>query len=290
MMVAADVVAIVEGPSDVHFYELLLEAYSSAKKMIAFQVRTPKEVSGSADGKKALLEIFKRLRAHGKLVMGEGGKKNIVFFPDKDYDDVARRKLRNPHLIYSPGVCLENQLLDTGNLKESVEAIVGRKIRQPFLAFSDPAGWRRACATQWREWIEYCIACEISGFALRKNRSGPSKMHQGQPPVLRPLEHQRMKDELLEAIGSVKGSAFYRRAQLAVDRAISRDKTDHVFCGKWYVYFIRDQVAALGGVFSGASAKVAQGGALNSQLSRDAHFRNDTGAYFFGALDRVLAA
>lgn len=239
MMSSGRIVAVVEGPDDVYFYERLLREYSTyAGSAVEFQVRTPKEVSGPADGKQALLRLFTLLRRSARLTMSARGGKDLVFFADKDYDDISRRMLRSRHLIYSPAVCLENLIVDVANMRASVEAVIGQHLPSGVLDEARLDAWRVQCAQAWREWMVYCVMCEISGVAPRRNRSGLSRVHRGYPPVFQAAEFSRLMGELRTSLGGEEHvEAIRERAERAVSRALVDGDVDRVFCGKWYSFF-----------------------------------------------------
>lgn len=287
LMANFSIIAIVEGIEDIYFYEQLLAAYtSSRRRVITIQVRTPREVHGIADGKPALLAIFGRLRANKHL---SSGGKNIVFFADKDYDDITRKKLRNAHLIYTPGVSMENSLYEAGHVKESVEAVIGRRLPDSYSVLDNFSSWKVSCAKQWQEWIIYCLLCEISAVAPRQNRSGPSRVHAGNPPVLLPDRFRELMSEVSIAIGDQERfSKYVELASKIAENAIKQQETDRVFCGKWYSSFLKDEVIGLGDPYAALSGRISRK-ALLGHLARMMKVGERSLSFFFQKLDAVTA-
>lgn len=290
MMARASIVAVVEGVDDHLFYDSLLQQYFQLRGSgRSIQIRTPREVAADADGKNALVKLFKFFRARGRLASSSGNKR-LLFFADQDYDGISRRKLRNKHFIYSPGVSFENCLYECGNLGESIDALLSRRVdKAAFLPVIDFSNWKVICAKYWIDWIVYCVAAEVSGVAPRKNRGGSSSIHQGYPPVLKQGEPARLRGEFALALGSVASATrYWAIASRTVQTAIASGQVDKVFCGKWFPFFLKEEVARLGGRYTMLAARVNQGRALASQLLRDLTFRGAIQSYYFSLLDKAL--
>lgn len=292
MMVRVAVVGIVEGHYDVHFYEILLGQYLNERGMEGgSQIRTPREVESGADGKKALINIFKRARRRGRLQVSTDSSKSLIFFTDRDYDDYSRSALRNPHVIYTPGVTMENAAYEAGRLHQCIEAIIGRRIAAgTLLATSDFNAWKVRCAKSWRDWLVYCLMCEISSVAPRKNRSGPSPVHFGDPPALKVEEFENLVEELTVKLGDRPAAEkLFRRASRAVDKALSPAQVDKIFCGKWFPYFLKADIQRLGTPYVMNASKINKSGALLSHLLTDFKFHGRVKDYYYNKLDKVLA-
>jgi hypothetical protein len=290
MMARASIVAVVEGVDDHLFYDSLLQHYFRVRGTSrSIQIRTPREVDADADGKNALINIFKFFRARGRLASSSGNKR-LLFFADQDYDGISRRKLRSKHFIYSPGVSFENCLYECGDLGDSIDALLSRRIdKNTFLPVADFSNWKKTCANYWMDWVVYCVAAEVSGVAPRKNRGGSSSIHQGYPPVLKQGEPARLRSEFALALGSAaEAMKYWTVASRTVQRAIASGQVDKVFCGKWFPFFLREEVAKLGGRYATLAARVNKGRALASQLLRDLTFRGVIQDYYFSLIDRAL--
>jgi hypothetical protein len=293
LMAGPTLIALVEGINDIYFYEKILAHYSQERAAgLRYQVRTPREVSGVADGKQALLSLFRKLRLNGKLqIHASSSTKTVIFFADKDYDDYSGKRLRNAHLIYTSGVTLENALYELGDLRESLAAIIGRSLpAMGVAALEDIVVWKKSCAISWKEWIVYCLMCEVSGVAPRRNRAGPSKVHSGFPPVFQQAVFDGMFDEFAGLVGDrVRAEQHLARASRAVERALRSNEVDRVFCGKWYPYFLKGAVAALGQPFSQRAPNLVQAGVLVSHLVRDLAISDQFRASFFDRIGAVAA-
>lgn len=288
-MAGASLVVIVEGIDDHLFYDKMVAQYlKEAGSGRTFQIRTPREVNAGADGKNAAINIFKIFRSRGKL-SSSGGSKKTLFFVDQDYDGIARRKLKSFHLVYTPSVSFENCLYDLGDVSSSVEALISRRVnRAVFVPDVDYESWKVTCARSWRDWIIYCVACELSGVATRKNRSGLSSIHSGVPPALNVGQPDGIFEEFVHGVGDrVKAVEIWGRSQRLVDRSIRND-INKVFCGKWLAHFLSMEVKSLGGAFDALSSRVSSGRTLMAQLIRGLEFSGPVKRYYFEALDSVL--
>lgn len=96
-----DIFVFVEGWGDRYFYDKLCRLVSG-KFSATFQVRTSQEIGVNTSGKSALLDFFAYLRSK-KLLFHEfkGKKLAVVFFADKDIDDIQRIQKRSYHFIYT---------------------------------------------------------------------------------------------------------------------------------------------------------------------------------------------
>jgi len=94
--------AFVEGPTlDPFFYgRICLQACKN--NGISYRVCTANELPENAGGKTSLVRFYRYVRAKGKLVSELNGKRTaLVFFLDKDLDDIGRCKCRSHHVIYT---------------------------------------------------------------------------------------------------------------------------------------------------------------------------------------------
>lgn len=286
-MTSAAVVTIVEGVNDILYYEKLLSEYLKLKKRtFTFQVRTPREVRGQANGKPALLDVFLRLRKKKKLAWRDATDTNhsIIFIADKDYDEISKRKLRNDQLIYTPGVCIENAKFDSGDLLAAIECCVGRTLPTDF-EFSK-AEFKISCLEQWRDWVIYCVACEISGVAPRKNRAGMSLMHHGKTHVVDSAKVLSIFAEFKLALGSEEeGEIYISRAKRIVQNAIRTAEVDKVFCGWWYPHFLAIMVERISPAYTSGAARVRNTQGFYSHLLHKIDYSCKSAQFLFDGID-----
>jgi hypothetical protein len=156
--------AFVEGPSDSPFYDGICSQVCKSRG-IPFQVRTAVELPGATGGKPGLLAYFQELRRRNRLLTSFKGKKMaIVFFLDKDVEDISRRKKRSPFLIYTRWYDVENHIIENCNIIRAAKIAAGldQQTLEPFL--NDSMAWRRSASARWKDWVKLCLFARLQGL------------------------------------------------------------------------------------------------------------------------------
>ena len=160
----AQVFGFVEGPTDSPFYDLIC-AQACGKRQVLYRVRTAVELPGTTGGKPGLLNYFEHLRDTKRLRTSFMGKKMvIVFFLDKDVEDLSRRKRRSKHLIYTQWYDAENHIVENCNLIRAATVAAGldQQTLEPFM--NDSMAWRQSAADRWKDWIKLCLFARLQGL------------------------------------------------------------------------------------------------------------------------------
>lgn len=156
-MSSASVFAFVEGRLDRAFFDRLF-GQVCVPRGLRHQVIAMKELPGAAGGKSMLLSTFQAFRRQGLLMSVAFGKRMAcIFLADKDADDYSRRKLRSPHLIYSPSYDLEGHLFTCGNLQRALADSCGITLQQAQYLIPNPETWLANAAETWKDWISLCL-------------------------------------------------------------------------------------------------------------------------------------
>src|SRR5205814_5122732 len=120
---------------------------------ISYQSVTAAELPEGAGGKDALLKFHRFLKDAGKLISDLKGKKTaVVFFLDKDIDDLLRTIENSPHIIYTAQYDVEGHIFEKGDFVKSAAALAGLNESEVRAAIGDPSLWRELCAKRWMEW------------------------------------------------------------------------------------------------------------------------------------------
>ncbi|HEX3896403.1 MAG TPA: hypothetical protein VHW73_09340, partial [Rudaea sp.] len=155
--------AFVEGGIDRPFFDRLL-FHACDQSKIAYQITAIKEVSGSAGGKPALLNLFREFRRKGLLVTNAFGKAMAcMFFPDKDGDDFTRRRVRSAHVVYSPTYDIEGHLYCCANMHRALADSCRITLAQAKVLIPNGDAWLYSVVDLWKEWIALCLISQKHG-------------------------------------------------------------------------------------------------------------------------------
>jgi hypothetical protein len=236
--------AFVEGPSDSPFYDGIC-AQVCRLRGIHYQVRTAVELPGATGGKPGLLNYFQALRQrHGLLTSFKGKKMAIVFFLDKDVEDISRRKKRSPFLIYTRWYDVENHIIENCNIIRAAITAAGldQQTLEPFL--SDSMAWRRSAANRWKEWVTLCLFARLQGLNCDCSFGSHSRVNRPSHGSVDSAAVKRSLAGMRSALG-LGASEFARRYQGVssfVDKIYARDEFDRIFKGKWYAHFLEQDL------------------------------------------------
>lgn len=241
------VFVFVEGSLDRHVYGRIAEETLAPD---TYQLASSSEIPENiGSGKPALLELFRFLRRDYSLRTELGGKRtSVLFFLDKDVDDVRRRKCRSEHVVYSEHYELENDLFIVGDLVAAV-ATAGRLDRAWASAVLAPSPdlWRAAAAAHWENWVALCV------FAMLLPSAGPATYQRASPIHVSPrgprnaMAEARLLVQVRFANRAMSGERFFNLLDLArsqVRRRYRSGRVDGVFRGKWYLQFLRDSISS----------------------------------------------
>ena len=245
-MSSAQFFAFVEGGLDRPFYERVV-AKANEGRSVRQQVIAVREVPGSAGGKVALLDLFKRYRKAGHLSATAFGKRLVcVFFADKDCDDACRRRLRSPHLIYTISYDLEGYLYQCGDLHRALADACGLTGQQSASLLGDSSNWIKTIVANWKAWTALCMLSQAqrvnSGSTYdRVSAINPAPLAAHDSALL--TQH---KAALARALGlsPVAIEKLYRRYERLVETSLSSDVPFRYFKGKWLAHLLQKHLEA----------------------------------------------
>jgi hypothetical protein len=230
----------VEGWKDRYFYDRLCKIVCKQSPPI-YQVRTSQELGAQNSGKASLIGFFSYLRRR-KLLFHEfkGKKLAIVFFLDKDVDEILRLRKRSDHVVYTRYYCLENHLLKHVNLADLIAAAAGLDEASVLSAMGDQEAWMLNVASTWKDWIKLCLLGRVLNVNSRCGYGRASQVNEnsfGKP--MAPLITQ-MLGEIHTASGlpTSQFDAAWRRIDRTVENMFARSEHDRIFKGKWYIGFM----------------------------------------------------
>lgn len=196
-------IVFVEGKeSDPYFFGKLCGVVCKPLKM-SYQVRLAHELPAKCGGKTALVEFYRFLRQSSSLVSQLGQKRTgVIFFMDKDIDDLLHRKCRSEHVIYTEYFDVQNHIFRASDLHEGLASAVSidpAMIRSHSLFSGD---WCRCAALRWKEWIKLCVFAQKYKVTSACNYRVTSRINH---PLNGPLDPTRQAPVLARAIVSLLG-------------------------------------------------------------------------------------
>ncbi|MGO4478051.1 DUF4435 domain-containing protein [Massilia sp. 2TAF26] len=205
------------------------------KKSVKYEVRAAKELPNGIGGKIGIIDLYKKLRKGASLQGEKFGKKfSCFFFLDKDVDDLNGKRLRSPHVLYTPTYDIEGLLLQCGDLAKAVADALGTAeaeaevwLGQNFIQFN---------VEQWKEWTALCIISQLKKKNTGATFARPSAINCGPNGTVSATQLNQMKSALKNALGftSEKFEALYSRYLKTVIRDIGKGQPLAHFKGKWF--------------------------------------------------------
>jgi hypothetical protein len=247
-MSRAKVFMFVEGKvGDRYFYEQIAKSVCD-DQALAFQTVLPSELKTTRTGKKALLTYFRYLRFVNRLIIEDQSSKTaVLFFLDKDVDDITAKLIQSVHVAYTPFYTLENHLFASGDLigaTTCASSLPATDVEQLIVSNSN---WRSAAAELWKDWVKICLF-------TRKHRIR-SVQNYGVLSRVNPEPHFPVDDDMLAAekaaievafgLGHVEFEQRYSEVSKYVDEVYAAGDFDRIFKGKWYAAILLRQVAVL---------------------------------------------
>jgi hypothetical protein len=236
-MSRASLFAFVEGKGIDPFFFSEVCARVCQPRGLAYQVQTAKELLGESEGKKALIAFYRFARSRSQLRSTLNGKLSIlVFFLDKDVDDIRRIKCRSIHVVYTAHYDVENYVFRHGDFVHSVAAAASIDQRElsdhPLLG----QNWRETAARRWKEWIVLCLFSVIYAGGRVANYGNPSRVNTPQNGPIDQGLHQALLIEARNAtpLTQAQFDLAIERLTQRVEKHLSNGTYDSVFKGKWY--------------------------------------------------------
>jgi hypothetical protein len=113
----------VEGKrTDPHFYGEICGSVCRTSE-ISYRICRSRELANGHGGKQTLISFFEYLRRKCALVHAFKGKSTgVLFFLDKDVDDLLRTQRRSPHVVYTRYYDVENHIFREADLIRAAAA------------------------------------------------------------------------------------------------------------------------------------------------------------------------
>ncbi len=271
-MTATRIIIYVEGRDlDPNFYSRVCRDIC-LERQLSYEIIVADRIAGGGGGKSVLISLFEYLRRKRALIDRTGPiSKAVMFYIDKDTDDIFRKKRRSGHLVYTSSFCVENHLFCEGDLLASIAIAGSVDLELVRNRIPDPVQWRRNAALRWRNWIVLCLTSQklrLGGDASY------SVNHETVDSRVNTANIATCQADLQTRSGMPSGqfNQIITWARNNTERSIRLGEHDRVFKGKWYVVFAiheLDQIAISSGPINRNGAKDRLIGSLTATLRFD---------------------
>jgi hypothetical protein len=244
-----NVFVFVEGWRDRYFYGRVSESVCGVKG-VDYNLCCAHELPSRTGGKSKLMDFFYYLKRAGSLVDDFKGKKTVViFFLDKDVDDVLGILKVSQHIVYTKFYNIENHLIAHGDLVQALASAASLdepSVRRALISGNE--AWRRQAAGCWKDWTKLCLFTRSRNLRHVCNYGlGSSIINNGGYSVVDQQMQATRFAELRAASGltAVGFARVFGRISRLVDRLYSEGNHDLIFNGKWYQLFIDETAQSI---------------------------------------------
>jgi hypothetical protein len=279
----------VEGDEDPFFYGSLCEAVLAGTG-VRHNIRTPKNIPGSPSGKKALTDLFKYLDSQSSLLSDLAGKKTgILFFLDKDLDDLMDLQINSEHVIYTYFYDVENHIIEHGDLRKGCAAAATMDPQEIDYCIGNQTDWVKNAAQIWKDWVKICVFAKVMILEnCPQNYMRPSQINN---PLTGVVDKRSCEESIaiLKSASGLSETKFlveYDRISRLVDDLYEKGEHGKVFKGKWYKHFLDEQIRQLVkttcGTVDGFERQIFR------YIASTLDFKADWTKYFSQPLQRII--
>ena len=206
------------------------------------------ELSGIDGGKQVLLSFFKYLKNNSSLICDFKEKKTgVIFYLDKDVDDILRKKRKSPHLVYTTYYDVYNHIFNEGNIAEALSAAASLDPQFVQTRMGDCQILRCTLANLWKDWVKLCLFTAKKKARCRSNYRSISRINKSGCGSVDLAIHNNHIRELKSILGisDEKFQRSFNHLSKFVDGKYSDGRQDEIFKGKWYCFLFAEYVRAL---------------------------------------------
>jgi hypothetical protein len=236
--------AFVEGHVDRYFYGRVCEIGLQGRQEGYFVYRSS-ELPWQGGGKNTLLQFFSFARDRGFLCSDFQNKRTgLVFFLDKDIDDLVGTQVVNDHLIYTRYYELENHLFRSGKVTEACAGSACLDLGLVRNEMGNETDWIVGAARQWKEWTMLCYFAKKQNINCTCNYGSNSDINIGQNGEVDMAAYRNhvAELELGSSVSREEFQALLRAIGAEVDGYYASSQWDRIFRGKWYAACLQGQV------------------------------------------------
>jgi len=207
----------------------------------SYQILVADLIVGGGGGKNILTQLFGFLRDNNSLLDRSGPhSKLIIFYLDKDVDDIFHSWQASDHVVYTIHHSVENHLFDQGDIVSSIATAGSVDVDLIRNRIKDPVAWRARVANCWRDWVTLCLLARA--LSLR----GPVSYRARDSQINSPADSATDAAGLSALVAQMHAASglpmvsFHRKLRAAyrlVDLVYRKAQGDLIFKGKWYSVF-----------------------------------------------------
>jgi hypothetical protein len=201
-------------------------------------------------GKETLLTFFSYLRRRSVLCSTFNGKTTaVVFYADKDIDDILKVCKRSRHLIYTLFYEVENHIFEEGNMTRGVAAAASVDPNLLTGTLTDSHAWCLDASNKWKQWVELCVFARKYKINVECNYRVKSRINITPEGPVDPILHSQHLHKL-QIASNLTGAEFKIRfgsVKKCVEHYYSSGRHQHVFKGKWLAFMLSEKVKQLMG-------------------------------------------
>ena len=237
----------VEGVSDLSFYSAICDKVCDKVKFHIYPANEHpflKEEMEESDientsGKKGIVFLFERFREKKLLTIDfQGEKKVVIFFLDKDVDDLLETQIFSEHVVYTKYYTLENHVFVEGDIITGVAITASMTTQQVREIIESSHDWRRKIAKKWLDYVKLCF------FVRKFEKSVKERPEEWEKWTCRyskpPAEFEK------NCYQTYVSSEDYSTISQSIEHLYDCGEHDVVFNGKWYAHLLRKELPKTG--------------------------------------------
>jgi hypothetical protein len=193
-----------------------------------------------------LKTLFHYLNENDSLFSIINGKKTgVVFFLDKDVDDLCGGQITSEHIVYTYYYEVENHIVEHGNLNKGCCAAASMDSQDTDCQIVDQAAWLRDAALRWKEWVTLCLFSRMA--QIRNASNNYSRESQINIPPTEEIDTDKY-NEILSSLKRESGLSAtdfeneFARISAIVEGYYQNGEHGRIFKGKWYAHFMAAHV------------------------------------------------
>lgn len=239
----------VEGQTDAFFYDAICS--SELKPLgVSHQVVRANQLPGSGGGKNTLVSMFEYLRQRGSLADNFKGKRTtIIFFLDKDIDDLKNKLRKSSHVIYTRYYTIENHIFNHSHISRGIAIAASLEYDLVKAGIGNEEIWRSDIAARWKHWVTLCVFSHKRNINSICNYGKESQINNPCYGNL-DLPAYALHRSMLQIASGLSATQFQRsfsRIERQVKTIYDNGEHERIFKGKWYEGFLVEQVKHIAG-------------------------------------------
>jgi len=212
---------------------------------IDYRLCLPHMIEPGTGGKDSILAFHDFLYKNSALNTKFKDKVTIVvFFVDKDIDDLLRKKKSSKNIIYTKYYDIENHIYLAGDLTKgcSAASCVDQNVISHL--FNDSYEWCSSVSKRWIKWVSMCIFSKKYNVHSQCNYGLPSLINIDCYEKIDKIKYRNVLNELQikSEFDSTKFRKKFRNIEKNVLKKYKNGKQDEIFKGKWYSKFMSHEM------------------------------------------------